>query len=130
MTKKPSSDAREKLKVLEQSSDGFVIADADLKIRGPGEILGKAQSGLDGLKLGDLLSDTDLVRQAQSLAAQLINDDPLLKKTKNNHLLELIDNLGQFEDLIAQEIQFEDSYKNLILIIIIRLSDLFYPPDV
>ena len=101
MTKKPSSDAREKLKVLEQSSDGFVIADADLKIRGPGEMLGKAQSGLDGLKLGDLLSDTDLVRMAQSMAAQLINDDPMLKKSKNKHLLELIDNLGQFEDLIA-----------------------------
>ena len=101
MTKKPSSDAREKLKVLEQSSDGFVIADADLKIRGPGEILGKAQSGLDGLKLGDLLSDTELVRKAQSLAAELMNDDPLLKKNKNHHLLELIDNLGQFEDLIA-----------------------------
>ena len=93
--------ACEKLKVLEQSSDGFVIADADLKIRGPGEMLGKAQSGLVGLKLGDLLSDTDLVRMAQSMAAQLINDDPILKKSKNKHLLELIDNLGQSEDLIA-----------------------------
>ena len=64
-------------------------------------MLGKAQSGLDGLKLGDLLSDTDLVRMAQSMAAQLINDDPILKKSKNKHLLELIDNLGQSEDLIA-----------------------------
>ena len=101
MTKKPSSDAKEKLKVLEDSSDGFVIADADLKIRGPGEILGKAQSGLDGLKLGDLISDTDLVRKAQALAASLISQDPLLKSPENQNLRLLIDNIGQNNDLIA-----------------------------
>ena len=101
MTKKPSSDAKEKLKVLEDSSDGFVIADADLKIRGPGEMLGKAQSGLDGLKLGDLISDTDLVRKAQALAANLISEDPLLKNPKNQSLRLLVDNIGQNNDLIA-----------------------------
>ena len=101
MTKKPSSDAKEKLKVLEDSSDGFVIADADLKIRGPGEILGKAQSGLDGLKLGDLITDTDLVRKAQALASSLINQDPLLKSPENQSLRLLIDNMGQNNDLIA-----------------------------
>ena len=101
MTKKPSSDAKEKLKVLEDSSDGFVIADADLKIRGPGEILGKAQSGLDGRKLGDLISDTDLVRKAQALAASLISQDPLLKSPENQNLRLLIDNIGQNNDLIA-----------------------------
>ncbi len=80
---------------------GFVIADADLKIRGPGEILGKAQSGLDGLKLGDLISDTDLVRKAQALAASLISQDPLLKSPENQNLRLLIDNIGQNNDLIA-----------------------------
>ena len=94
-------DGSEKLKVLEDSSDGFVIADADLKIRGPGEMLGKAQSGLDGLKLGDLISDTDLVRKAQALAANLISEDPLLKNPKNQSLRLLVDNIGQNNDLIA-----------------------------
>ncbi len=101
MTDKPSSDAKEKLKVLEDSSDGFVIADADLRIRGPGEILGKAQSGLDGLKLGDLLSDTDLVRKAQALAADLISKDPLLTKSENSTLKVMVDNLDQNNDITA-----------------------------
>ena len=101
MTEKPSSDAKEKLKVLEDSSDGFVIADADLRIRGPGEILGKAQSGLDGLKLGDLLSDTDLVRKAQALAADLISKDPLLTKSENSTLKVMVDNLDQNNDITA-----------------------------
>ena len=101
MTSKPSSDAKEKLKVLEDSSDGFVIADADLRIRGPGEILGKAQSGLDGLKLGDLISDTDLVRKAQALAASVISKDPLLKNPENQTLRLFIDNTEQNNDLIA-----------------------------
>ena len=101
MTDKPSSDAKEKLKVLEDSSDGFVIADADLRIRGPGEILGKAQSGLDGLKLGDLLSDTDLVRKARALAADLISKDPLLTKSENSTLKVMVDNLDQNNDITA-----------------------------
>ena len=101
MTEKPSSDAKEKLKVLEDSSDGFVIADADLRIRGPGEILGKAQSGLDGLKLGDLLSDTDLVRKAQALAADLISKDPWLTKSENSTLKVMVDNLDQNNDITA-----------------------------
>ena len=101
MTSKPSSDAKEKLKVLEDSSDGFVIADADLRIRGPWEILGKAQSGLDGLKLGDLISDTDLVRKAQALAASVISQDPLLKNPENQTLRLFIDNTEQNNDLIA-----------------------------
>ena len=101
MTSKPSSDAKEKLKVLEDSYDGFVIADADLRIRGPGEILGKAQSGLDGLKLGDLISDTDLVRKAQALAASVISQDPLLKNPENQTLRLFIDNTEQNNDLIA-----------------------------
>ena len=78
-----------------------MIADADLKIRGPGEILGKAQSGLDGLKLGDLISDTDLVRKAQALATSLISHDPFLKSPENQSLRLLIDNMGQNNDLIA-----------------------------
>ena len=73
----------EKLRVLEQTTDGFRIAEADLELRGPGELLGTAQSGLAGLRLGDLITQTDLVKRARELADQLLSEDPHLKDPKN-----------------------------------------------
>ena len=58
-------DALAKLRTLEESSDGFVIAEADLKLRGAGDILGTAQSGLPPLKLGDLVADAEWMRLAR-----------------------------------------------------------------
>ncbi len=75
--------AGEKLRVLEDSGDGFVIAEADMKLRGPGDILGTAQSGLPPLKLGDLLLDGDLMRQARTAAKDLFEADPTLRREEN-----------------------------------------------
>jgi ATP-dependent DNA helicase RecG len=75
--------ALEKLRVLESTSDGFKIAEADLQTRGPGDILGTAQSGLSGLKLGNLLADTDLMQRAREEAYRLLSDDPRLEKPDN-----------------------------------------------
>ena len=75
--------AGEKLQVMEDSSDGFVIAEADMKLRGPGDILGTAQSGLPPLKLGDLLLDGDLMRQARTAAKDLFEADPALRREEN-----------------------------------------------
>ncbi len=66
-------EARERLKVLEQTSDGFRIAEADLRLRGPGELLGQQQSGMPRFRFGDLTGDLDLIRQARDLAAQVLN---------------------------------------------------------
>ncbi len=68
-TKKPES--RQKLKVLEETSDGFRIAEADLKLRGPGELLGRQQSGLPGFRFGDLANDLELINLARELAARM-----------------------------------------------------------
>ena len=75
--------AGEKLRVLEESGDGFVIAEADMRLRGPGDILGTAQSGLPPLKLGDLLLDGDLMRQARTAAKDLFESDPGLRREEN-----------------------------------------------
>ncbi len=75
--------AGEKLQVLEDSGDGFVIAEADMKLRGPGNILGTEQSGLPPLKLGDLLLDGDLMRQARTAAKDLFEADPTLRREEN-----------------------------------------------
>ncbi len=53
--------------MLEETNDGFKIAEADLKLRGPGELLGQQQSGAADLRFGDLVEDLNLIRQAREL---------------------------------------------------------------
>jgi ATP-dependent DNA helicase RecG len=65
-----TAGAGERLKVLEETNDGFRIAEADLALRGPGELLGREQSGLPNFRFGDLASDLDLIRQARELVAK------------------------------------------------------------
>ena len=65
-----TAGAGERLKVLEETNDGFRIAEADLALRGPGELLGREQSGLPKFRFGDLAEDLDLIRQARELVAK------------------------------------------------------------
>jgi ATP-dependent DNA helicase RecG len=64
-------EARERLRVLEETNDGFRISEADLKLRGPGELLGRQQSGETRFRFGDLINDYDLVLQARELAGRM-----------------------------------------------------------
>ena len=63
-------ESRERLKVLEETNDGFRIAEADLKLRGPGELLGREQSGMPRFRFGDLATDLNLIRQAREIAVK------------------------------------------------------------
>ena len=63
-------DSIQRLKILAETNDGFKIAEADLKLRGPGELLGQEQSGLPDLRFGDLAEDLDLIRQARELVSK------------------------------------------------------------
>ena len=65
-------ESRERLKVLEETTDGFRIAEADLKLRGPGELLGQQQSGLPRFRFGALVNDLALVCQARDIAAVML----------------------------------------------------------
>jgi ATP-dependent DNA helicase RecG len=67
--------ARERLDVLCESNDGFVIAQKDLELRGPGELLGTRQTGLAELKVADLIRDADLLPQIRSTAEQLLREN-------------------------------------------------------
>jgi ATP-dependent DNA helicase RecG len=78
-------EAEEKLATLERTGDGFEIAEADLKLRGPGDILGTAQSGLPPLKLGDPLADHELMRLARNAAFLLFERDPRLEQPEHLH---------------------------------------------
>ena len=65
-----NEEARQRLKVLEETADGFRIAEVDLKLRGPGELLGRQQSGLPKFRFGNLVEDLDLIRQAREWVAR------------------------------------------------------------
>ncbi|MDP0490348.1 MAG: ATP-dependent DNA helicase RecG [Verrucomicrobiota bacterium JB023] len=69
----------EKLEVMAATDDGFEIADADLKLRGPGEVLGTQQSGLGDLRFVDFLADVELIRESRRLAEELLERDPQLE---------------------------------------------------
>ena len=73
---KLSETARARLKVIYESNDGFAIAQADLQIRGPGELLGVRQSGVPMLKIADLERDLDLLEAAKALSDQLLQNYP------------------------------------------------------
>ncbi len=75
--------AKRRLSIMTETNDGFLIAEEDLKIRGPGEILGKRQSGLPSFNVADLSYDGDLLEEAKLKAEKIINSDPKLEKNKN-----------------------------------------------
>ena len=84
LTDGKNPEAMAKLKVLEQTSDGFEIAEADLRLRGPGDVLGTVQSGLSELRFIDFLADTALLREARALAERVLAEDPLLDARHQN----------------------------------------------
>lgn len=78
--------SREKLAALERTTDGFKIAETDFRLRGPGDVLGTAQSGLPPLKLGDLVRDSEIMTESAALAKALFSKDPEMKMPEHLHL--------------------------------------------
>jgi RecG-like helicase/REP element-mobilizing transposase RayT len=89
-SKGTDAESQEKLRVLEETSDGFKIAEADLQLRGPGDILGTAQSGLPPLKIGNLLADQDLMKLARNAAFLLFERDPQLENPENRRYRQIL----------------------------------------
>jgi len=80
--------SKNRLSIMENTNDGFVIADEDLKLRGPGEFFGLRQSGFFQFKIADIVQDGSLLRQARSSAINLIDNDQGLKLEVNKRLKE------------------------------------------
>jgi ATP-dependent DNA helicase RecG len=72
VTGKLGDIARERIRTLVESNDGFYIAEMDMRLRGPGEFFGTRQSGVPGLRLANLLRDSEILEQARNEAQQLI----------------------------------------------------------
>ena len=79
LAEKATSDTRERLRVLERTNDGFTIAEEDLNFRGPGDYLGKRQSGIANLKMAKL-TDQDILKIARKEAILILDSDPKLER--------------------------------------------------
>ncbi|MDP1824626.1 MAG: ATP-dependent DNA helicase RecG [Archangium sp.] len=86
-----SAESAERLSVMEESSDGFVIAERDLEIRGPGEFLGTRQSGLPELAVANLVRDQALLATAQEEARAIVERDPELKAPEHQRLVRALE---------------------------------------
>lgn len=80
---KLGNDARERIATMVRTNDGFEIAEADLRLRGPGDLMGTQQSGLPELHIADLVQDVGLLQQARELAMRILDRDPELKDPSN-----------------------------------------------
>jgi ATP-dependent DNA helicase RecG len=96
---KGDKEAQSRLRLLEETTDGFVIAEEDLRRRGPGDVLGSAQSGQAPLRFGELLADTRLVTLARRLAERTLADDPALTRPGHALLREMV---ADREDMAAE----------------------------
>jgi ATP-dependent DNA helicase RecG len=84
--------ARERLKVMEDTTDGFRIAEADLELRGPGEFLGTRQSGMPDFAVAELTRDQAILQEAREEAFALIQSDPDLRRAENAALRDAFHN--------------------------------------
>ncbi|SKA79669.1 ATP-dependent DNA helicase RecG [Prosthecobacter debontii] len=80
--KDKDEEAKSRLAIMEETTDGFRISEEDLKRRGPGDVLGRAQSGQAPLKFAELLANTRLVRLARQLAEKTLDEDPRLESPR------------------------------------------------
>lgn len=82
-----------RMKVLEQSNDGFYISERDLELRGPGDFFGTKQHGVPSFKLVNLFQDIQLLKEVQNLVVNILRDDPLLEKSYNLFLKNAVDRM-------------------------------------
>lgn len=85
-----SENAQNRLAVMKNNSNGFKIADEDLKARGPGDFFGERQHGLPALKIADMLQDMETLHLAQQCAGEILAEDSNLDLPKNKHLCDNI----------------------------------------
>ncbi len=81
---KLSAEAKTRLQTMTSTNDGFEIAEVDLKLRGPGDLMGTQQSGILNLRIADIVKDNDILKTARYYALQLLNKDPGLQASENH----------------------------------------------
>jgi ATP-dependent DNA helicase RecG len=83
MAESPGELAARRLQILSTTTDGFRIAEEDLRLRGPGELLGTRQHGWPEFRVANLVEDVELLMHARDDAAKIVREDPSLAKPKH-----------------------------------------------
>lgn len=86
VTEHVTDSCRQRLQIMSKTRDGFVLAEEDLKMRGPGDFFGERQHGLPLLKVADMTQDMALIQEVQDTAKKLLKDDPTLMNPENRGL--------------------------------------------
>ncbi|MFC5045918.1 ATP-dependent DNA helicase RecG [Aquimarina hainanensis] len=96
---KLSSDSKVRIETMTQTNDGFDIAEVDLKLRGPGDIMGTQQSGVLNLKIADIVRDNDILKTARYYALKILKEDPALSLEKNKIILYTYQQLAKHKNI-------------------------------
>jgi ATP-dependent DNA helicase RecG len=83
---KLSADSRRRMEIMCETNDGFIISEEDMKMRGPGDIMGTQQSGLMQMKIADITKDGEILQTAREKAIALLEEDPELTASSNQIL--------------------------------------------
>ena len=97
-----SSVSRERMRILQNTSDGFIISEKDLELRGPGEFFGTKQHGLPDLKIANIFTDMEILKLAQKKATEILNDDIHLNSDEYIKLKERVKHMfkGKVDDIV------------------------------
>jgi ATP-dependent DNA helicase RecG len=94
---KLGADARKRIQTMVSTTDGFRIAEADLQLRGPGDLEGTQQSGILDLKIADIVQDEKILKYARNLAMDIISEDPNLESVRYERLNRHLKHIGRNE---------------------------------
>lgn len=96
---KLSNDSKTRLDTMVRTNDGFEIAEVDLKLRGPGDIMGTQQSGVLNLKIADIVKDNDILKTARYHALKILKEDPKLALEKNKVLRYTYSQMAKYKNI-------------------------------
>jgi len=96
---KLSNDSKTRLETMVKTNDGFDIAEVDLRLRGPGDIMGTQQSGVLNLKIADIIKDKDILQQARYYAKRVLSNDPSLANSENKVILNTYRQLSKYKNI-------------------------------
>ena len=96
---KLSDDSKTRLETMVRSSDGFEIAEVDLKLRGPGDIMGTQQSGVLNLRIADIIKDKDILQEARHVAKRVLKLDPSLVLPEHKAILNTYRELSKYKNI-------------------------------